>query len=386
MIRKINLENFTVFSKLSLEFSSKINIIIGENSTGKTHLLKAAYWLSYIASELNGSREIGNKKVEATFSEKLVRLFLPLDEKLGKMCRHGAVEKSKMEVHFGPIDSKIVVCFHSRSRSVLIPPSTNYGQSQKRPVFIPTKEVLSLVKGISSTEADSQTVKNIFDDTYLDLCNLLLESNETDATDRIDFDPRFGSVFPDLVNVVGGKYLLTNGKFCFQKGKYEEKKVRGQHRYGDKKETVFKPVTDADLSNNMTAEGFRKIGMLQRLLVNKTLNPGISGPLFWDEPESNMNPKLVQMLVQILLDLSRNGQQIILATHDFVLLKWFDLLMDKGKEDHVRFHALYRGSDPQEILVKSTDNYLEISPNSIADTFSALTDSEISRSMGRFGK
>lgn len=37
-------------------------------------------------------------------------------------------------------------------------------------------------------------------------------------------------------------------------------------------------------------------------------------------------------LVHVLLELARNGQQIILATHDYVLLKWFDLLMDKGKE------------------------------------------------------
>ena len=45
-------------------------------------------------------------------------------------------------------------------------------------------------------------------------------------------------------------------------------------------------------------------------------------------------------IVQILLELSRNGQQVVLATHDYVLLKWFDLLMDERKEDHVRFHSL----------------------------------------------
>src|SRR5680860_955616 len=94
-------------------------------------------------------------------------------------------------------------------------------------------------------------------------------------------------------------------------------------------ETV--PTKDPLYASSMTAEGFRKVGILHRLLCNGTLNPGVSGPLFWDEPESNLNPKLMKLLVQILLELTRNGQQIILATHDYVLLKWFDLLMDKGK-------------------------------------------------------
>ena len=43
MIKKISLENFTLFHKIEMELSPKINIIIGENGTGKTQLLKAAY-------------------------------------------------------------------------------------------------------------------------------------------------------------------------------------------------------------------------------------------------------------------------------------------------------------------------------------------------------
>ena len=39
-IKKINLNYITVFNRLELNVSSGINIIIGENGTGKTHLLK----------------------------------------------------------------------------------------------------------------------------------------------------------------------------------------------------------------------------------------------------------------------------------------------------------------------------------------------------------
>ena len=37
------LNNFTVFNTLNIEFSKGVNIFIGENGTGKTHLLKLLY-------------------------------------------------------------------------------------------------------------------------------------------------------------------------------------------------------------------------------------------------------------------------------------------------------------------------------------------------------
>ena len=39
-IRGVKLENFTLFDRLDVEFSPNVNIICGENSTGKTSLLK----------------------------------------------------------------------------------------------------------------------------------------------------------------------------------------------------------------------------------------------------------------------------------------------------------------------------------------------------------
>ena len=145
---------------------------------------------------------------------------------------------------------------------------------------------------------------------------------------------------------------------------------------------MFIPVKDYYLSSDITAEGFRKVGILQQLLANEVLVPGASGPLFWDEPESNLNPKLMRMLVEILLQFSRNSQQIIIATHDYVLLKWFDLLAKTAQDDHVRFHALSHDSSSGAVNVNTTDDFLGISPNVIADTFSTLYDAEICRIAG----
>ena len=150
--------------------------------------------------------------------------------------------------------------------------------------------------------------------------------------------------------------------------------------YGGGKVTFKFAKDDTEFSANSIAEGFRKAGMLSRLLETGTIRPGISGPLFWDEPEANMNPRLMELLVKILLDLSRHDQQVVLATHDYVLLKWFDLLKESG--DHIRFHSLYRDETSSEIRVQSCDEYPLIEHNAISDAFAELYDEDLKRALG----
>ena len=69
---------------------------------------------------------------------------------------------------------------------------------------------------------------------------------------------------------------------------------------------------------------------------------------------------------------------------DYVLLKEFDL--QSVKADKVLFHSLYIDKDDKKVKLASTENYLDIHPNAIADTFSNLYDREVERSMGGNGK
>ncbi|MDR3210467.1 MAG: ATP-binding protein, partial [Planctomycetota bacterium] len=140
----------------------------------------------------------------------------------------------------------------------------------------------------------------------------------------------------------------------------------------------------SEYSANVIAEGFRKLGILARLIETGSIQPGVSGPLFWDEPESNLNPKLMELMVRILLELARSGQQIILATHDYVLLKWFDLFMHK--DDQVVFHSLYNDQKTLTSQTASTGDYLKIIPNPIDEAFGSLVNQEITNEMGALGK
>jgi hypothetical protein len=81
--------------------------------------------------------------------------------------------------------------------------------------------------------------------------------------------------------------------------------------------------------------------------------------------------------------MQRFGVQIFLATHDYVLLKEFDLQLKK--EDKILFHSLFRNS-MDEVELASTDAYLQIDPNAIDDTFESFVDREIEKSMGKLGK
>ena len=102
--------------------------------------------------------------------------------------------------------------------------------------------------------------------------------------------------------------------------------------------------------------------------------------LFWDEPETNLNPSLMGTIVEILLELQRLGVQVFLATHDYVILKEFNL--QSQDTDQVRYHALYRDQETEDIACTTTEDYLAIDPNTITDTFADLYDRDVERALG----
>lgn len=354
MIKQLTAKNFTVFKDFEIRFSPKINIIIGENSTGKTHLLKCAYALCagnnrFIDYELMPPRD----EIAKTLTERLVRLFLPLDESLGKLRRTGGAERATLKVNFDT-DAELEVTFNTNSQSVAIQQDRNYLKYSVVPVFIPTKEVLSFMKGFNSLY---ERFGLSFDQSYQDLI-LALELPEV-RPEILQEKSKWA--IQKIEQLCGGKFIFHGGgKVNFQ-------------------------TTAAEYSANAMAEGFRKAGILARLLATGVIQPGISGPLFWDEPESNLNPKLMRLLVEILLELSRSGQQVIVATHNYVFLKWFDLLSDPAKEDHVRYHSLYNTPD-DGVRVESTDSYESVAHNAIDDAYGELTDEQIRKDMGGLGK
>jgi hypothetical protein len=85
--------------------------------------------------------------------------------------------------------------------------------------------------------------------------------------------------------------------------------------------------------------------------------------------------------MEILLELQRGGVQVFLATHDYVILKELDLRA--GGKDKIAYHSLYQDKKSGEIECRTSDNYLDIDPNAIAEAFGDLYDREVERSLKR---
>ncbi len=92
---------------------------------------------------------------------------------------------------------------------------------------------------------------------------------------------------------------------------------------------------------HMVAEGWRKFALLYLLTANGSLGRG--SVLYWDEPETNLNPSIMDELIHVLFALSRFGVQVFLATRDYIIPKELDL--QRTEADLPRFFAMERKVD-----------------------------------------
>lgn len=345
MITSITVADFTAFAKAEMQLTPGLNVLLGKNSTGKSHLLKLMYT---ICAAKPGIDAPGESEVSALITRKLFGVFKP-ELRIGRLCREG---KTKSNVAATLSAGKtIAFAFSPDMNEAVVTQDEGFLAYDRVPVFLPPKEMLSSFPGFSSLYIQREIAA---DETYFDLCQAL-------ETPLLREEPG-----EDLVGVLDKLKSACDGEFILMK----------------RKRFYFKPRTGRMLEVELAAEGFRKIGMLQRLIRNGRIKPGASGPLFWDEPEASLNPSMTKQLVDALLTLCRNGLQVILATHDYAILKWIHLMAQAG--DSVRFHALFQDADG--VSVRSTDDYENIEPNAIDDAYAELVDADVRRSLGELGR
>lgn len=334
MIHKIVAAHFTNFETLKMDFSSGINVLIGENGTGKTHIMKAIYSACCVIDE----------RVNYTFDQKLFNVFLP--NTIGRLVRR-TVGRSKGFVSVyrkdGDGREKSISCEITSLNSVTVS-MKGWKENMRNPAtYIPVKDMLANAQGFRSLYAN----KNLyFEEIYSDIIDKALlpaakgkQSNEQRQLLAI------------LSNAISGKVVEKNERFYLKN-------------------------SNGELEFTLLAEGFRKLGLLYSLIQNETLTRG--SVLFWDEPEANLNPKLANTVVNILLELEKMGVQIFIATHDYVMLKEFDLAATN--ENKIRYHTLFH-TDGGNIGHFSTEDFNELTPNAIDDAYTSMLDREIDKSL-----
>ncbi len=337
-VTRARLKNISLFDDVTINFCDGINVIIGENGTGKTHLLKAIY--AFCETQANDDEKEWDQRYFYRFDKTLKEMFGKSPADLIKDEISACAELSFIydgnaysnEIWKNGDYSGVSQVYETEQTKDVIPA-----------VFIPAKEFLTHSKGFMSLY---EKVRMAFDKTYYDIIkkSLLPETKIASETAL--------AVIPIIDEIIGGSIVVENDMFFIQK------------------------KNGAKIEFTVEAEGFKKVGLLWQLLMNDSINQGTI--LIWDEPEANINPKVIPQVVQILLELSRRGVQVFVATHDYITAKYFET--KKNENDAVLFHSLYKSEHGTEC--ESDKEFRSLKNNPITKAFDALMDEVIDRNLG----
>ena len=324
--KSLRLQNFTAFQDVTFDFVPGINVLIGENGVGKTHVMKALYSVQLSQFQDSDARAITRRVFQTEDLLELTRSYNDV---------RAAIE-SHWTGHWWTVAIRGKDAFE-------VTMSDEQPSKPSRPVFIPAIDMMGHTRRFLSTYDEYQID---FDQTHRDIVALLLSPERRESAD-------YGNEsMAALAGLLGGTVEEDGERFYL-------KTPQGRQ-----------PMP-------LVAEGLRRIATLHQLYRNGFLRPG--GTLFWDEPENNLNPILMDEVVRALLSLARSGVQIFLATHSYFVLKELDL--QAGAEDSVRYFALERTGEGTK--VHATDDYAQLSPNPIAEQFDSIYDRELTRATGR---
>lgn len=350
MITKLILEYFTVFEKLELDLSPGVNVIIGKNGTGKTHVLKVIY--SLLAANNKAKKIIGPLGTLDAL-DKLEGVFLPYRRDYDRLIRRvnkgrKGTEKANITIKFKSEDRpdditiEIKLWRMNAPKSWVSSPTVEPNAYPGKLVYIPVKEMLANAPGFRSLYSER---KIHFEEVYDDI---LIKAYLPELRKLPSWSEE---IVRTIEKTIGGKIILKNEEFFLE------------------------TPNGNQIEFTLVAEGWRKLALLLLLIKNGCIGKG--SLLLWDEPESNMNPLLISLLVDILLKLEQEGVQIVLATHSYVLLKEFDL--QRREKHRLLFHALFE--EGGQIKSQSTDQMSAIESNAIHEEFDSLYDREVERAL-----
>jgi predicted ATPase len=313
MLANLHLKNLTVFPDSNFQFASGLNVVVGENGAGKTHVLKAAYSIAAVSAR--GERESGSvtptkSYLETAIAGKLVSVFKP--DGLGRLARRSRRGRQRAEVvcEFASGKGIMAFSFSTASKSDVTVDRIPAAWLDSLPVYLPTRELLTIYPGFVSIY---ETTRLRFDETWRDTCILL------DAPlARGPREQKIKELLVPLEEAMGGKVELTDSGFYLNKD-------------------------GVPMEMHLVAEGLRKLAMIARLIATGSLVG--TGALFWDEPEANLNPKVIKVVARTILQLCLSGIQIFVASHSLFLLRELDILMksEDFKEVGARFFGLHLG-------------------------------------------
>ena len=150
-----------------------------------------------------------------------------------------------------------------------------------------------------------------------------------------------------------------------------EKIIDGKVFYDSKRDTFYLKKGSSKQEFNLVSEGIRKMALIWQLVKNGMLEKGAI--LFWDEPEANINPMYIPIIVDLLLALSRNGVQIFVSTHDYFFSKYVETR--KTEPDDVLYHSFQK--ENEQLTIETSKEFALLEKNGILEAARRLYREEI---------
>jgi len=310
----MNLRNFTLFKDQTFDFAKHLNVLVGENGLGKTHILKAAY--SALAVSSRGEKDSGSSMPTKAYLQKAVAnklngVFKP--ERLGRLARRQA-NRVRCEASFAFDEGALDFAFslHSASSTEVSIENLPSSWERRTSVYLPTRELLTIYPGFVSLY---ETTHNNFEETWRDTCLLLGSPLAKGPREK-----HIRELLEPIENAMGGKVILDQGG------------------------GFYLSTASGTIEMHLVAEGLRKLATLARLVATGALLD--NGYLFWDEPEANLNPAIIRQVAETILQIAASGIQVFIGTHSLFLIRelYIRQLQSKTKLD-IQFFGLQQGED-----------------------------------------
>lgn len=309
-IDSVSAKSFGPFADVSVSFSPALNVVLGDNGAGKSQLLKLLY---AACVPLVGNEEASPKvQLSRDLAARLVGVFRP--DSLGRLTnRVQGRSRAEVSLKFRDVGEPLAFSFASNSRSEVTVLSRPGKALRDTPVFLPTRELMSIYPGFVSLYNERQLE---FDETWRDTADLLGRAPLRGPRGSIA-----AGVLEPIEGILEGRVQEWNGRFV-----------------------LARPGV-GNFEMHLVAEGLRKLAMVVRLVQSGVLLQG--GYLFWDEPEANLNPRSLRQVAAMIVALARSGVQVFVATHSVFLLRELTLIRDElppeDAEALMRVIGLIRG-------------------------------------------
>ncbi len=332
MLKDIYCKNLGPLENVSWTNLGKINLIIGNNASGKTFLLKALYCaVKTIEGTSRGNNPL---KAEEILAERLFWTFQPGKIGLGELVTKGK-NSLEIQLHGQKRGSTFSFHFGSSTEKKISTLQNSFSTREQNSIFLPAKEVLSLFHIIKKSRDIDHSFG--FDDTYLDLVRAL----EIEPTMGRNYES-FAKSRKDLEQILDGRIVFENNEWAFKKG-------------------------NSRFSIHTASEGIKKVSILDRLLGNRYLSD--DSVVFIDEPESALHPEALTKFMDIVAELARAGIQFFIATHSYFVIKKLHLIsktqkqsipfLSIGKDKNISYDNLLDGLPENPIIRESIRLYEE---------------------------